>query len=348
MKFFDNFFKEIGIDLGTANSLVYQKNRGLVLNEPTVAAINNKTNEILAVGEKAKRMLGRTPEHISVIRPLVNGVISDFDTTQELLRQFIKKLNRGNDFGGVRRAILAVPDDLTEVERKSVEDAAMHAGAARVHLMSAPIAVALGAGLPVEEPTVSMIVDIGGGTTDIAVISLGGTVIYKTLKVGGDKLNDDIIKFMRDEFRLAIGEPTAELAKIAAGSAIPLDERLDVAVRGMDLSTGLPKEVTVKNSQIRAAIAKSLRSITDSIKEIIESAPPELVGDMLKQGIHISGGGALLRGIDQLIEKETFVETKIIDDPLTASARGLGLVAENFEYYKRFLASPMRPLEISL
>ncbi|HUX35498.1 MAG TPA: rod shape-determining protein [Candidatus Paceibacterota bacterium] len=348
MSIFDNFFKEIGIDLGTANSLVYQKNRGLVLNEPTVAAFNNKTMEILAVGEKAKRMLGRTPEHISVVRPLVNGVISDFDMTQEFLRQLIKRLNRGNDFGGVRRAVLAVPDDLTEVERKSVEDAAMQAGCAKVHLMSSPMTVALGAGLPVDEPTASLIVDIGGGTTDIAVISLNGTVIYKTLKIAGDKFNDDIIKFFRDEFHLAVGEATAEMAKIAAGSAMPLDERLDVAVRGMDLSTGLPKEVIVKNSQIRAAISKSLRSITEAIKEIIESTPPELVGDMLKHGIYVSGGGALLRGLDSLIEKETSVETKIIDDPLTASARGLGLVAENMDYYKHFLANPLRPLEISL
>lgn len=348
MKLFDNFFKELGIDLGTANSLVYQKNRGLVLNEPTVTAINNKTNEILAVGEKAKRMLGRTPEHISVIRPLVNGVISDFDMTQELLRQFIKKLNRGNNFGGVRRAILAVPDDLTEVERKSVEDAAMQAGCSKVYLMSAPMAVALGVGLPIEEAGANMVVDIGGGTTDIAIISMGGTVVYKTLKVAGDKFNEDIIKFMRDEFRLAIGEPTAEFAKIAAGSAMPSDERLDVTIRGMDLSTGLPKEIVVKNTQIRAAIAKSLRSIVDSIKEIIESAPPELVGDMLKHGIYLSGGGALLRGLDQLIEKETAVETKIVDDPLTASARGLGLLAEDFDHYKRFLSNPLRPLEISL
>ncbi|MBI4084904.1 MAG: rod shape-determining protein [Candidatus Liptonbacteria bacterium] len=348
MSIFDKFFKEVGIDLGTANSLVYQKGRGLVLNEPTVAAVNNKTMEILAVGEKAKKMLGRTPGHISVVRPLVNGVISDFDMTQELLRQFIKRVNRGSDLWGVRKAILAVPDDLTEVERKSVEDAALHAGCAKVHLMSAPMAVALGAGLPVEEPTTSLVVDIGGGTTDIAVISMGGTVVYKTLKIAGDRFNDDITKFMREEFRLAIGEPTAEYAKIAAGSAIPLDERLDVAIRGMDLSTGLPKEIIVKNSQIRAAVTKSLKSIVDSIREIIEVTPPELVGDMLKQGIYVSGGGALLRGLDRLIEKETSVETNVVDDPLTASARGLGLVSENFEHYKRFLTNPLRPLDISL
>ncbi len=348
MSIFDDFLKEVGIDLGTANSLVYQKNRGLVLNEPTVAAINNKTMEILAVGEKAKKMIGRTPEHISVIRPLVNGVISDFDMTQELLRQFLKRLNGRRSFGGVRRAVLAVPDDLTEVERKSVEDAATQAGCAKVHLMGAPMAVALGIGLPVEEPTASMVVDIGGGTTDIAVISMGGTVIYKTLKVAGDKFNDDIMKFMRDEFKLAVGEPTAEYAKIAAGSAVPLDERLDVAVRGMDLSTGLPKEVIVKNSHIRAALGKSLRSITDSIKEMIELAPPELVGDMLKQGIYVSGGGALLRGMDRLIESETGIATTVTDNPLTAVVRGLGLTAENFDHYKRFLSASLKPVEVVL
>lgn len=354
----NNFFKEIGIDLGTANTLIYQKNRGLVVNEPTVAAINNKTNEILAVGEEAKRMLGRTPGHISVIRPLVNGVISDFDTTQELLRQFLERLNRGNAFssrpgrtsflGGIRRGVLAVPEGLTEVERKSVEDAAITAGCAKVHLVSSPLTAALGAGLPVESPLASLIVDIGGGTTDIAVISLGGIVVSKTLKAAGDRFNDDIIRFMRDEFRLAIGESTAESAKISVGSAIPLDERLDAPVRGRDFSTGLPKEIIVKNSHVRVAISKSLRAIVDAIREVIETTPPELVGDMLKQGIYLSGGGALLRGLDELIEKETGVSTKIVDEPLGAVVRGLQRIVDDFESHRGFLESPLKPLEISL
>ncbi|MBI4086235.1 MAG: rod shape-determining protein [Candidatus Liptonbacteria bacterium] len=345
---FNNFFKEVGIDLGTANTLVYQKNRGLAVNEPTVAAINNKTNEILAVGEDAKKMLGRTPAHISVIRPLVNGVISDYDTTQELLRQFLKRLNRGSAFSSIRRAVLAVSDDLTEVERKSVEDAAVAAGSAKVYLVSSPLTAALGAGLPVESPTASLIVDIGGGTTDIAVISLGGIVVSKTLKAAGDRFNDDIIRFMRDEFHLAIGESTAESAKIIVGSAIPLDERLDTPVRGRDFSSGLPKEIIVKNSHIRVAISKSLRSIVDAIREVIETAPPELVGDMLKQGISLSGGGALLRGLDQLVEKETGVSTKVVDEPLAAVVRGLQRIVDDFEGHRGFLDSPLKPLEISL
>ncbi len=345
---FDNLFKEIGIDLGTANSLIYQKNLGVVVNEPTIAAVNNKTNEILAIGEEAKKMLGRTPGHISVIRPLVNGVISDFDMTQELLRQLIKRLNRKSVFSSIRRAVLAVPDDLTEVERKSVEDAAMDAGCAKVYLVGSPVAAALGAGLPVDEPIATLIVDIGGGTTDIAVISLGGTVISKTLKVAGDRFNEDIIRFMRDEFRLAIGEPSAEFAKIGVGSAIPLDEHLDMPIRGRDFSTGLPKEVVIKNTHIRAALNKSLRLIVDAIRETIEMTPPELAGDMLKQGIYLSGGGALLRGLDKLIQKETTVSATIVGDPLTASVRGLGRIIDEFERHKVFLENPLKPLEITL
>ncbi len=348
MTIFHNFFKEIGIDLGTANSLIYQKNKGVVVNEPTVAAVNNKTNEILAVGEEAKKMIGRTPGHINVIRPLVNGVISDFDMTQELLRQFLKRLNGNNLFAGIRRAVLAAPDDLTEVERKSVEDAAVTAGCAKVYLVSSPLAAALGAGLPVESPLANLIVDIGGGTTDIAVISLSGTVVSRTLKVAGDKFNDDIAKFLRDEFRLAVGEPTAEFAKIAVGSAIPLDERLETVIRGRDFSTGLPKEIVVKNSHIRAALSKSLRFIIEALREIIEATPPELVGDMLKEGIYLSGGGALLRGLDELIAKETQVAARVVDDPLRAVARGLGRIIDDFQGHQQFLASPLKPLEISL
>lgn len=350
MKIIDNLFRDIGIDLGTANSLIYLKNRGLIINEPTVAAVNNKTNQILAVGDEAKRMLGRTPSHISVVRPLSNGVISDFEMTQELLRQFLKRLDSGVfvPFSSFRRGILAIPNNLTEVERKSVEDALISAGCASVALVEAPVAAALGADLPVDSPIATLIIDIGGGTTDIAVISMGGTVVSKTLKIAGDKFNEDIIRFMRDEFRLAVGEPTAEFAKIEVGSAIPLDERLETPVRGRDFSSGLPKEVIVKNSQIRAALSKSLHSVVDSVREVLEITPPELVGDMLKQGIYLSGGGALLRGLDELIEKETGVITKITEDPLTTVVRGLGRIAENFEHYQELLANPLKPLEINL
>jgi rod shape-determining protein MreB and related proteins len=348
-KFFDPLFKDVGIDLGTANSLIYLKNRGLVINEPSVAAVNNKTNQILAVGDDAKKMLGRTPSHISVIRPLVNGVISDFEMTQEMLRQFLRRLHVGHlPFSTFRRAVIAIPNNLTEVERKSVEDAAMNAGCAKVYLVEEPVAAALGSNMPIDMPVASLVIDIGGGTTDIAVISMGGTVISRTLKFAGDKFNEDITRFIRDEFKLLIGEPTAEYAKIAVGSAIPLDERLEVPIRGRDLSTGLPREVMIKNSHIRVALGKSLRSIVDSVLEVIEGTPPELVGDMLKQGITLCGGGALLRGLDQMIEKETSVVTHIAEDPLTCVVRGLGQIVEGFDRHKQLLDNPLKPLEINL
>lgn len=347
MSIFNSFFKDLGIDLGTANTLIYLRNNGLVINEPTVAAINTKTNHILTVGEEAKKMLGRTPGHISVVRPLINGVVSDFDMAAEMLRQFLKNL-RGYPAFGYRRAVIAIPNNLTEVERKSVEDAAIQAGAAKVYLVESPVVAAFGAGLPINLPTASLIVDIGGGTTDIAVISMGGTVISKTLKVAGDRFNDDIIRFVRDEFKLAIGEATAEAAKIAVGSATGLDEKLETAIRGRDFGSGLPQEIILKNSHVRSAITKSLKLLVDSVREVIETTPPELVGDMLKSGIHICGGGALLRGINHLIEKETGVTTVITDDPLTAVVRGLGKIVDNFSAHAVLLDNPLKPLIINL
>lgn len=341
------FFKDIGVDLGTANSLIYLRNRGIIVDEPTIAAINEKTNQILAVGEEAKKMLGRTPSYIKVVRPLVNGVISDFDMAREVLRQFLKKISDGL-FYGCRKGVIAIPNNLTEVERKSVEDAAINAGCAKVYLVESPVAAALGANLPIELPAANLVVDIGGGTSDIAVISMGGTVISKTLKIAGDKFNDDIIKFVRDEFKLVIGELTAEFAKIAVGSAVPLDERLEVAIRGRDAATGLPREVTIKNSQARAAIGRSLKTIIDSIKEVVEMTPPELAGDMLKQGITICGGGALLRGIDQLIEKEIAVSVQVAENPLACVALGLGKIVDNFEAHKDLLDNPLKPMVINL
>ncbi|MBI4094467.1 MAG: rod shape-determining protein [Candidatus Liptonbacteria bacterium] len=347
MALFGGFFKDIGIDLGTANSLIYLKGKGIVLSEPSVAAVNTKTNQILAIGEEAKKMLNRTPAHINVIRPLVGGVISDFEMTQEMLQHFMKRVS-GRGVGSFRRGVLAIPDGLTEVERKSVEDATVNAGCAKVYLVESPIAAALGAHLPIEAPTATLIVDIGGGTTDIAVISMGGIVISKTLKIAGDRLNSDIIRFAHDEFHLVIGEPTAEFAKISAGSAIPLDEKLEVPIRGRDMSEGLPREVIIKNTHVRAAIHKSLRAIVDAVKESIEHTPPELAGDMLKQGIFVCGGGALLRGFDQLIEKETSVSTVSVDDPLTCVARGLGRIVDNFEAHRSLLDNPLKPPQINL
>jgi rod shape-determining protein MreB len=347
MALFDNVFKDIGIDLGTANSLIYLKHKGIVVNEPSVAAINTKTNHVLAVGEEAKKMLGRVPPHINVIRPLVNGVISDFEMTEEMLRHLLSR-PKASPIMSYRRAIIAIPNNLTEVERKSVEDAALNAGCSKVYLVESTTAAALGAGLPIMAPTASMIIDIGGGTTDIAVISLGGTVVSRTLKVAGDKFNEDIIRYVRDEFHLAIGEPTAEFAKIAVGSAIPLDERMEVPIRGRDYTTGLPREVGMKNNHVRMAISKSLRQIIDSVHEVIEETPPELAGDVLRGGIVMCGGGALLRGLDELLEKETGVTVTVADDPLTCVVRGLGQMVDDFDVHRELLDNPLKPLYINL
>lgn len=283
MALFDNVFRDIGIDLGTANCLIYLKHKGIVVNEPSVAAINTKTNHILAVGDEAKKMLGRTPAHINVVRPLVNGVISDFEMTEEMLRHFLRRPQAG-PLLSYRRAILAIPNHLTEVERKSVEDAALNAGCSKVYLVESPTAAALGAGLPIMQPTASLVVDIGGGTTDVAVISMGGTVVSETLKIAGDRFNEDIIRFARDEFHLAIGEPTAEFAKITVGSAIPMDERLEVPVRGRDMTTGLPREVGMKNNHVRTALAKSLRTVIDTVHGVIEATPRSLRGTSSGRG----------------------------------------------------------------
>jgi rod shape-determining protein MreB len=347
MGFFNSLFKDVGIDLGTANSLVYLRDTGLVINEPSVVAVNNKTSQILAVGEEAKKMLGRTPSHISVIRPLTGGVVSDFDMAQEIVRQFLRRL-RGQTGFGFRRGVVAIPDNLTEVERKSAEDAMLNAGCAKAYLIEAPVAAAIGAGLPIGLPTASLIVDIGGGTTDIAVISMGGTVVSKTLKIAGDKLNDDITKFVRDEFKLLIGEATAEGAKIAVGSALPHDERLEIPIRGRDISTGLPREVVLKNSQARMALSKSLRAMMDAIREAVEETPPELVGDMLERGVTLCGGGALLRGLDELVRKEIGVSAEIAEDPLTCTVRGLGKIVDDFERHGVFFDNPLKPLTINL
>lgn len=347
MNLFNYFIKDIGVDLGTANTLVYVKGKGIVINEPSFAAVNNKTNQVLAIGDEAKKMLGRAPSHISVIKPLINGVISDFDMTTEILSHHFKKISN-NPIFSYQRVVIGIPTNVTEVERKSVEDAIISAGASKVYLLEEPVAAALGARLPVNEPTSNMIVDIGGGTTEIAIISIGGTVISKSLKVAGDKFNNDIIDFIRDEFKLLIGEPTAEELKISIGSAISFNEKLEMPIRGRDISTGLPKEVIVKNHQIKAAINKSLYQIIESIKETIEKAPPELVGDILSRGINLCGGGSLLKGIDDLIEKNINVKTFIVDDPLTCVARGTGVAIENLETYKNFFNAPIKPFDISL
>ena len=344
---FNYFKKDIGIDLGTANSLVYVGGRGIVIDEPSVVAVNNKTGQVLAIGEEAKKMIGRTPAHISVVRPLVNGVISDFEITQEILRHFLKKINSNRIFNHCH-VVIGIPVNLTEVERKSVEDAVISAGAVKVFIMEEPLAAALGARLPIDEPTSTMIVDIGGGTTDIAVISMGGIVTAKSIKIAGDKLSEDIIKFIRDEFKLVIGEPTAEELKLIIGSALPIEEKKELTIRGRDMSTGLPKEIAVKGSHIRTAISRSLKLIIEAIKETVEIAPPELVGDILKSGIYICGGGSLLKGLDQLIEREISVKTLIVEDPLTCVVRGVGRAAENIREHSKFFVDSLKPREINI
>jgi rod shape-determining protein MreB len=267
--------------------------------------------------------------------------------TEEMLRHLLSR-PKASPIMSYRRAIIAIPNNLTEVERKSVEDAALNAGCSKVYLVESTTAAALGAGLPIMTPSASMIIDIGGGTTDIAVISLGGTVVSRTLKVAGDKFNEDIIRYVRDEFHLAIGEPTAEFAKIAVGSAIPLDERMEVPIRGRDYTSGLPREVGMKNNHVRMAISKSLRQIIDSVHEVIEETPPELAGDVLRGGIVLCGGGALLRGLDELLEKETGVTVTVADDPLTCVVRGLGQMVDEFDAHRELLDNPLKPLYINL
>jgi rod shape-determining protein MreB and related proteins len=345
---FHFFGKNVGIDLGTANSLIYVAGRGIVVNEPSVAAVNSKTGQILAIGEEARKMIGRTPQHINVIRPLVGGVISDFEMTQELLQRFLSRAHGSQFVASYRNAVIGVPANLTEVEQKSVEDAVLGAGVARAYVIEEALAAALGARLPVDEPTSNMIVDIGGGTTEIAIISMGGTVTSRSIKIAGDKMSDDIIKFIRDEFHLAIGEPTAEELKMTIGEAVPLGQKLEMSIRGRDLTSGLPREATVKDNHIRSAINKSLKSMVESIKEVVEVAPPELTGDVLERGIYLTGGGSLLKGIDELISKELGVTVVVVDDPLTCVARGTGIAVENLEKYKSILDNPVRPREIRI
>jgi len=337
-KIFSYFSQDIALDLGTANSLVYVKGRGIVLSEPSVVALNQKTGQILAIGEEAKKMVGKTPGHIVATRPLVKGVISDFEVTEQMLRYFIEKVHKKRFILTPRpRLIIGIPCGVTEVEKKAVRDAAKSAGAREVFLIEQPMAAAIGARLPVQEAGGNFIVDIGGGTTEVAVISLGGLVLAKSLRIAGDKLNEDIIYFAQEEYKLLIGERTAEEIKIKIGSAYPLKEKKEVPMRGRNLITGLPEEVMIKDEDVRKAIEGSVREIVDTIKITIEETPPELLADIMSRGIYLAGGGALLKGLDVLITKETKIPVKVIEDPLTAVVRGAGMVLENLEELKDVL-----------
>ncbi|MFA6474614.1 MAG: rod shape-determining protein [Patescibacteria group bacterium] len=333
---FSSVSKDIGIDLGTANTLVYVRDRGIIINEPSVVAVNTQTDQILAVGQDAKAMVGKTPAHIIATRPLVKGVVSDFEVTEKMLKHFIDKVHRESFSILPRpRVVIAIPLGVTEVERKAVEDAARNAGAKEVILIEEPMAAAIGARLPVGESIGTMIVDIGGGTTEMAVIALGGVVNWRSLRTAGDDLTQDIVNFVRDEFNLLIGERTAEQAKIQLGSALPLDEELDMPVRGRDLITGLPRELTLTSRHVRAALERAISNIIESIRNTIETTPPELVADIYDRGIMLTGGGALLKRLDDRIAAETKIPVHVVDDPLTAVARGTGLVLEDLEAMKQ-------------
>lgn len=320
-----NFFStDIGIDLGTANTLVYVKDRGVVLREPSVVAIQSGTKRILAVGEDAKRMLGRTPGNIVAIRPMKSGVIADFDITEAMIRHFIRRV-RANRFMKPR-VIIAVPGDITAVEKRAVEEAARHAGAREVHLIEEPMAAAIGVGLPVTEPTASMIVDIGGGTCDVAVISLSGIVYSKSVRTGGDAMDECIVQYMRRVYNLMIGERTAEEIKITIGSAYPLAEEKSMEVKGRDLVAGLPKTLKVTSEEIREALQEPISAIVDAVRIALEKCPPELSADLVDRGMILAGGGSLLHGLDRLVSEQTGLPALSADDPLSAVAEGTGLV----------------------
>jgi len=329
-----SFSSDIGIDLGTATTLVYLRGEGIVLCEPSVAAIYKNTGVCLAVGEEAKRMLGRTPGTIIAIRPLKDGVIADFDVTEEMLRQFIRNAHPRRAFIGPR-IVVAVPSGITEVEKRAVKDSALRAGARDVIPVEEPIAAAIGVGLPIAEPQGSMIVDIGGGTTEIAVISLGGIVYARSIRIGGDEMDAAIIEHMKKNYNLMIGERTSEEIKIKIGSAWPTEEELTIEVRGRDLITGLPKFIKANSDEIRSALEAPLKEIVEAAKVTLERTPPELAADLIERGIVLCGGGALLRGIDKLISEETGLACFVSDDPLTAVALGTGKILEEPKFLKK-------------
>lgn len=332
------FSHDVGVDLGTANTLVYVRDKGIVINEPSVVAINQKTKQILAIGNEARKMVGRTPAHIVAIRPLVDGVVSDFEVTEQMLKYFIDKIHREKfSLFSRPRVVIGIPYGVTEVERRAAEEAALNAGAREVFLIEEPVAAAIGARLPIQEAAGNMIVDIGGGTTEVAVISMGGIVASRSLRIAGDEMNQDIIDFAREKFNLLLGERTAEEIKIQAGSATGLKENITLPMRGRDLVTGLPKEIIINDEQVRIAISRSVKQIIEAVRITMEETPPELVADIMEKGIVLCGGGALLRGLDKLLAETTQTSVHIADDPLTTVVRGAGQVLEDLENLKNVL-----------
>ncbi|MGH8869577.1 MAG: rod shape-determining protein [Actinomycetes bacterium] len=333
--------RDMAVDLGTANTLVYVRGRGIVLNEPSVVAINTKTGGILAVGAEAKKMIGRTPGNIVAIRPLKDGVIADFDTTEKMLRYFIQKVHRRRRFSHPR-LVVCVPSGITGVEQRAVKDAGYAAGARKVYIIEEPMAAAIGSGLPVHEPTGNMVVDIGGGTTEVAVISLGGIVTSQSIRVGGDELDNAIIQYVKKEYSLMLGERTAEEIKMAIGSAFPMPDEPHAEIRGRDLVSGLPKTIVVSAEEVRKAIEEPVNAIVDAVKTTLDKCPPELSGDVMDRGIVLAGGGALLRGLDERLRHETGMPIHITDTPLDSVAMGSGKCVEEFEALQQVLISEPR------
>jgi len=331
---FKLFSNDMGMDLGTATVLVYVKGQGIVLCEPSVVAVDKETKEIIAIGTEAKRMLGRTPGNIIAVRPLRNGVIADFEITEKMIRYFIQKVHNKRTLIHPR-IVIGIPSSITEVERRAVRESATQAGAREIFLIEEPMAAAIGAGIEIQQPSGSMIVDIGGGTTEVGVISLGGMVVSKSIDVAGDELNEAIIQYFRKKYNLFIGENTAEEIKIKIGSVFPLEEELSLEVKGRDQVTGLPKTITVNSEEIRVALMEPVTSILAIVKDALESTPAEIAADLVESGITIAGGGALLRGIDKLLEKETGLPVKIAEDPVTSVVRGTGKYLEELDKLKK-------------
>ncbi len=325
------FSRDIGIDLGTANTLIFMKGKGIIIREPSVVAVDTRTDTVKSVGQEAKDVIGRTPGSIRAVRPLKDGVIADFDVTTSMLQEFIHKAMNKSRFASPR-VIICIPSGVTEVERRAVKDAAVNAGAKKVYIIEEPMAAAIGAGLPIVEPTGSMVVDIGGGTSEVAVISLGGIVSYKTVRVGGDEFDSSIVNYVKKKYNLLIGERTAENVKIAIGSAYPFEEELTMDIKGRNLLNGLPENISVSSDEIREALAEPLAKVMDAIKVTLEKTPPELAADIIDQGITLTGGGALLRGLDKLVAEETGMPVHIAENPLDCVAEGTGKVLEDIDH----------------
>ncbi len=335
------FSRDMGIDLGTANTLVYVRGRGVVLQEPSVVAVQEGTRQVVAVGAEAKRMIGRTPGNIVAIRPMADGVIADFDVTQTMLRYFIAKASQRRSLFRPR-VVVCVPSGVTEVEKRAVIDATLQAGAREAFLIEEPMAAAIGSGLPVHEPTGNMIVDIGGGTTEVAVISLGGIVTHRSIRVAGDEMDEAIINYVKRNYNMLIGERTAEEVKIEVGSAFPYEGEGSIEIRGRDLVTGLPKTLVISPEEVREALREPIQAIVEAIKVTLERTPPELAADIMDRGIVLAGGGALLRGLDRLVSEETGMPVMLADEPLLCVARGTGKVLEEIETLSRLLVSPRK------